>query len=181
MNRHYIQTKIKFYAAISVLLLISACSDKDMSDLNAFIAESKIKHTGQVEPLPIITPYESYSYSVDIQRDPFKASVAMVKSAPQKRRSTSNVRPNDVRNREELERYPLESLVMAGIMNKDGDNWAIIKAPDGGIYWVKKGDYMGENHGKIMKITEAKISLKEIIADGMGGWKERKNDITLSE
>ena len=177
----YHQSKLKFYATLSAALMLVACSDKDMSDLNAFVAESKIKHTGQVEPLPIITPYESYSYSVDIQRDPFKASVAMVKNTPQKRRSTSKIRPSDVRNREELERYPLESLVMVGIMNNDGDNWAIIKAPDGSIFRVKKGNYMGENHGKILKITEAKISLKEIIADGLGGWKERKNKITLSE
>ena len=70
---------------------------------------------------------------------------------------------------------------MVGVMNNEGGNWAIIKAPDGNIFRVKKGNYMGENHGKKLKITEAKIELKEVIANGMGGWKSRKNKITLSE
>lgn len=165
---------------IATIILTSGCAERDMSDLNQFVSDTRSKYAGQVEPLPVITPYESYSYVADMKRDPFKASVALVKSAPRKRVS-NGVRPSEVRNKEELERYPLSSLVMVGIMNNDGDNWAIVKAPDGSIFRVKKGNYMGENHGKITKITESQISLKEIVSDGMDGWKERNNKVTLFE
>ena len=70
---------------------------------------------------------------------------------------------------------------MVGVMNNNGQNWAIIKAPDNSIYRVRSGNYMGENHGKIQKITEARIDLKEIVADGQGGWITRSNKVTLSE
>ncbi len=159
---------------------ISGCADRNMDDLHKFIAETKSKYVGQVEPLPAITPYESYRYSVENLRDPFKPSVAMIKAAP-KRKPSNGIRPNTTRNKEELERFPLDSLQMAGIINNDGETWAIIKAPDNNIYRVKKGNHMGENNGKITKITESYIELREIVADGMGGWIERKNKLTLSE
>ena len=176
-------TQNKFFMALLSVGLITGCSNNDMSDLNQFVTETKSKYVGQVEALPIITPYESYSYNAQAKRDPFKPSVALIKTTTTKRqkKSSSGLRPSDIRNKEELERFPLESLVMVGIMNNDGDNWAIVKAPDNNIYRVKRGNYMGENHGKILKITESRIDLKEIVADGMGGWIERKNKVTLSE
>lgn len=172
---------VNSWIMLFMMVALAGCSQNDMSDLNQFITETKSKYEGQVEPLPVITPYESHSYQAQIQRDPFKPSVAMVKASPPKRPSNNGISPNSVRNKEELERYPLSSLVMVGVLNNDGQNWAIIKAPDSSIYRVRKGNYMGENHGKIIKITESRIDLKEIVADGLGGWIERKNKITLSE
>ena len=170
--------KLLLLAAWTQLLI--GCSESDMSDLQKFVAETKSKYVGQVEPLPVITPYESYSYEAFVKRDPFRASVAMVPAEPVKR-TTNGVKPSTARNREELEKYPLNSLQMVGVLNNDGQNWAIIKAPDSSIFRVRKGNYMGENHGKIISITEGQIDLKEIVADGTGGWTERKNKITLSE
>ena len=188
MNKRYnSKTRLPALAkATGVLILglgLTACENYDMSDLNKFVAETQLKYIGKVEPLPVITPYESYTYQPDGKRDPFQPSVALVKVTPEKKRITrkNGPHPNALRNREELEKYPLSTLVMVGVMKNEGDNWAIIKAPDGSIFRVKRGNYMGENHGKILKITEAKIELKEIVSDGDGGWKERKNEVTLSE
>ncbi|MDH5257773.1 MAG: pilus assembly protein PilP [Gammaproteobacteria bacterium] len=168
-------TVATFFAAT-----LSGCAENDVSDLNTFIAEVKTKYEGQVEALPIISPYESYSYRVSSKRDPFRPSVSLVKEATLKR-SSNGLKPNEVRNREGLEKYSLQSLVMVGIMNNNGQNWAIIKAPDGSIFRVRKGNYMGENNGKITRISESGIDLNEIVADGRGGWVERKNKLSLSE
>lgn len=180
MNNRYYQSATSVIFLITLTLLTSACTDHDMSDLTQFVAQARIKHKGQVEPLPVITPYDSYSYRVENKRDPFQQSVALIKSEPVKH-SNSTLHPNEARNKEALENFPLESLFMVGVMKNNGENWAIIKAPDGSIYKVKKGNYMGQNHGKITKITDAKISLKEIVADGMGGWKIRHNSVGLSQ
>ena len=40
---------------------------------------------------------------------------------------------------------------------------------------------MGMNYGKITSINESKITLLEIIEDGMGGWIEREAALSLSE
>ena len=163
--------------AVSTLL---GCAKNDISDLETFVAEIKTKYTGQVEALPVISPYESYSYHVAKKRDPFRPSVSLVKEATLKR-SSNGLKPNEIRNKEELERYSLSSLVMVGIMNNNGQNWAIVKTPDNSVIRVRKGNYMGENHGKITRITESGIELKEIVPDGRGGWIERKNKLSLSE
>jgi len=164
-----------------VLIVFSGCSTGDMDDLEKFVTDTKAKYMGQVEALPAITPYETHRYQVSHQRDPFKASVSLVKTITKKKRRSNGIKPSDVRNKEELERYALETLVMVGVMNNDGQNWAIIKAPDHSIFRVRRGNYMGENNGKIIRITESKIDLKEIVADGLGGWIERRNKITLSK
>jgi len=169
----------KILIAMSVLLAVG-CTNNNMNDLATFVAETKAKYVGQVEALPIITPYETHRYQVANIRDPFKSSVSLVKSISKKRSKSSGVRPSNVRNKEELEKYPLDSLVMVGIMNNNGQNWAIIKTPDNNIYRVRKGNYIGENNGKILNISESKITLKEIVADGLGGWAERRNNVVLS-
>jgi type IV pilus assembly protein PilP len=37
------------------------------------------------------------------------------------------------------------------------------------LYQVKVGDYLGQNNGKIMKITETEISIRETVQDATGG------------
>jgi len=166
---------VTFFLAIT----INACSSSGVSDLEQHIESSRSKHKGTIEPLPAITPYESYRYHAGKERDPFKPSVSLVKSISI---NTGNgIRPNEKRTREDLERFALESLTMVGVMNNQGLTWGIIKAPDNAIYRVRKGNYLGLNHGRILSIKENKIDVREIVTDGMGGWIERPNTISLSE
>jgi len=177
------QCRKKNATALCVILLfavLSGCAKNDVSDLKTFVNEVKIKYKGQVEALPAIAPYESHHYSLSKTRDPFRPSVSLVKEATLKR-SSSGLKPNEIRNKEGLEKYALQSLTMVGIMNNDGQNWAIVKAPDNTIYRVRKGNYMGENNGKITRISESGIDLREIVPDGRGGWVKRKNKLSLTQ
>ena len=174
------QKALLAFVLITGSLLGSGCAENDMSDLSQFTIDTRQKYLGKVEVLPAIVPYQSYPYQVENERDPFKPSVSLVKSTAL-RKASNGLKPNEVRNKEDLEQYALESLTMVGVMNNNGQNWAIVKAPDSNIYRVKKGNYMGENNGKILKITESKISLKEIVQDGLGGWIERPNKLAISE
>jgi type IV pilus assembly protein PilP len=40
---------------------------------------------------------------------------------------------------------------------------------------------MGQNNGKILKISESQLELKEIVPDGLGGWVERFSTLTVNE
>jgi type IV pilus assembly protein PilP len=46
---------------------------------------------------------------------------------------------------------------------------------------VKVGDYLGQNYGKITRITETEISLREIVQDAAGEWIERPGSLQLQE
>jgi type IV pilus assembly protein PilP len=49
------------------------------------------------------------------------------------------------------------------------------------LYQVKVGDYLGQNYGRILKITETEIALREIVQDAAGEWIERPGTLQLQE
>jgi type IV pilus assembly protein PilP len=63
---------------------------------------------------------------------------------------------------------------------KQGRQYALLKV-DNLLYQVKVGDYLGQNYGKITKITETDISLREIVQDAAGEWIERPGQLQLQE
>jgi len=60
---------------------------------------------------------------------------------------------------------PLDALQMVGtiqVAEKDQNNslWGLVSSKsDGIIYQVRQGDYMGENYGKIISISEKEIEV----------------------
>ena len=84
------------------------------------------------------------------------------------------------RRKEPLEAYPLDNLAMVGSVSKQGRQYALLKV-DTLLYQVKVGDYIGQNYGKITKISETEIALREIVQDAAGEWIERVTTLQLQE
>jgi type IV pilus assembly protein PilP len=69
---------------------------------------------------------------------------------------------------------------MVGTLARDdGVLWALIKDGDNSVVRVKEGNYMGQNHGRILSISEYRINLIEIVPNGLGGWIERPRTLAL--
>ena len=49
------------------------------------------------------------------------------------------------------------------------------------LYQVQIGNYLGQNYGRINKITETAIELREIVQDATGDWIERNVSLELQE
>ena len=49
------------------------------------------------------------------------------------------------------------------------------------LYQVKPGDYLGQNYGKITKISETDVAFREIVQDAAGEWIERNSALQLQE
>jgi type IV pilus assembly protein PilP len=43
------------------------------------------------------------------------------------------------------------------------------------------GNYLGQNYGKITKISETAVELREIVQDATGDWIERTASLDLQE
>ena len=183
MNRFH-----KIIYPIAVLILAGGCVSSDMSDLKAWRDEVLARPGGRIEPLPEIRPYEAYTYKGADEglRDPFQ------KFYQQRKEPDKNVDQNAGltaemereirnRNREELEKYELDSLHMVGTMQDNDNNWGLILDPDGNVTRVKVGNYMGRNIGKITNIYEDHIELREIVQNDQGRWEERQASIALAE
>ena len=162
-------------------VLIAGCSGDNLSDLRSFVQAEKAKPGGRVEPIPEVKPFDSFAYKVNGRKSPFQPwgiNGGTAKSTPA---STGGLHPDTNRRREALESFPLDALHMVGTLTQKGEMWAIIKAPDGLVYRVKRSNYLGQNYGRIIKITEDKVELVEIVPDGLGGWEERMADLVLAE
>lgn len=165
---------------IGLSLLLTSCGGDNTQDLQDFVKQTQIKYQGVIEPLPQMNHYQSYKYQVDKMRDPFRPATSQLKSlSPVK--PNNSIQPNLKRTREELENFTLDSLSMVGVLHNNGERWAIVRSPENTIYRVRKGNYLGRNNGRIISIDETRINLREIVADGLGGWIERANKIILSE
>ena len=162
---------------LSVSALLAACGGSN-DDLEAYVAEVKGRKTRAIEPIPQIKQYEAFAYLAPPERrDPF------VRSEPPRDAAApaSALRPDLSRNREPLEEFPLDSLRMLGVINKANDSYALVKAPDRVVHRVTLGNHMGQNYGKIVKISESKVDLVEIVPDGFGGFMERPANVALTE
>jgi len=171
---------------LSAVLMLAACSNSGVSDLEAFTTQVKAENPGKVEPLPELKPFEKYTYSayLDEIKDPFITWETINPKVDKSRKSngeSSGIFPDGERVRETLESYPLETLTMMGTLEYSNANWGLIKAPDGIIYRVKSGNYIGQNHGKISTVSDENIVLVEIVSDGLGGWENRPVELSLNE
>jgi type IV pilus assembly protein PilP len=159
-------------SAYLVVSALSGCSSKD-SDLDAFIANTKKEPGGRVEPLPELKPYESYVYESADMRSPFMPGGSGGSSS-------GALRPDSRRNREFLEQFSLDTLRMVGTLRLADRTYGLVKTKDGLVHRVLPGNYMGQADGKVTEITPSKISVVEIVPDGLGGYMERPASLALN-
>ena len=171
--------KIIFLLALSTVLV--ACAQTEMHDLEKFIEDTRNNQRGRVDPLPQFKPFETYEYNAVAFRDPFTPWQDEADDGDEKNLNIAGPKPDFDRRKELLEKYPLDALAMVGTLSKDGQDWAIIQAPDSMIYRVQEGNYLGQNHGKIIQLAEERLGLKELVPDGLGGWIEREAFLTLAD
>jgi type IV pilus assembly protein PilP len=170
---------MKIALALTLALLLAACSGEEFGDLKAELKDKTKDMRGRIEPLPVVKPYEPVPYKAFDQPDPFSAAKIelVTKSAGT---GGGGLKPDLNRPKEPLEAYPLESLKMVGVLQQRKASYALVKA-DTGLYRVGVGNYMGQNFGLITGITDSQIQLRELIQDAVGDWTERQSTLQLQE
>ncbi|AWB66491.1 pilus assembly protein PilP [Saccharobesus litoralis] len=168
---------------LSVLLttigLLSACGD-DMADIQEFTQQVKNSARTSIEPIPKVEAFESFEYSVSGLRSPFvEPEPELIQE--QMEQSRDCLQPNFARNKQPLEKYPLDNLRMRGTLGTDGALWGLIEAADGALFRVRPGSYMGLYHGRIVAVTTEKIELEEMIPDGTGCWEVRGANLAMAD
>jgi len=164
---------MKATAFLGLAVLLAGCSSAD-SDLADFIAKTKQEQPAGVEPLPEVKPYESFFYTAQNMRSPFVPGGSGESSSP-------SVRPDSKRNREFLEQFAFDTLKMVGTLTMGGRRYGLVQTKDGIVHRVEPGNYLGQNEGRISKIEDSKISVTEIVPDGLGGYMERAAQLALNE
>lgn len=179
--KHSLNLKLVPFANFKLLpilvlgVLLTACSGEEGDDLDQYMRDAAKDIKPSVKPLPEVKPYTALPYNADGSLvDPFRARKASNKS--------SALQPDLNRPKEPMEAYPLESLKYVGMLSRSKLTYALLKTPDNNVQQVKVGNYIGQNFGRITKITDSEVMLNEIVQDELSGdWIERVSNLPLQE
>src|SRR5436309_12423274 len=165
---------LRLCLSLAVAVSVAGCGGQH-EDLKAWMQEQGKGVKGKLDPLPQVRPYEPFAYNAFDLPDPFKPrKIEAVKGG-------SKLAPDLNRRKEPLESFPLESLQMVGTLQRGKSSFALVRTTDKDIYQIKVGNYMGQNFGVVVEITDAEVRLKELVQDGAGDWTERSSTLQLAE
>ena len=167
---------MRTFAVLLGSVFLVACSAGDHEDLREWMKTVALDSKARIPPLPVVEPYEPVAYDVGNLLDPFRPA----KVGPEEKKGGGGFRPDLDRPREPLELYPLESLKYVGVMTRRKVSYAIIQV-DATLYQVKVGNYMGQNFGVVVNVSESEITLRQLIQDSAGDWVERTSTLLLQE
>ena len=163
----------------AALLALTACSG-EQQELSAWVAQQREEVKPSVQPILPPKKFNPQAYLMADAVEPFSTQKLTVAIKQEARQPNSLLSAEINRRPEPLESYPLDSVSMVGSVTKKNTPFALLKV-DKLLYQVKLGDYIGQNYGKIIKITENDVSLREIVQDASGEWTERISSIQLQE
>ena len=162
---------------------LAGCLSSGEADLQQWMAEQRANTKPRVTPLSEPKQFSPQPYTAENSLEPvnqLKLTQALKRESAQVATNAALIAPEMSRRKEPLEAYPLDVMSMVGSLDKAGVPTALLRV-DNLIYQVRVGNYLGQNYGKITRITETSIQLREIVQDATGDWIERSATLDLQE
>jgi type IV pilus assembly protein PilP len=164
------------------VLCLSGCFGSEEDDLRQWMAQQRAQVHPTVPPIAEPKKFTPQAYTEAGSFDPFdmqKLTQALRRDSAQPSNSAL-IGPELARRKEALEAFPLDSMVMVGSLNRNGQPVALISV-DKLLYQVRVGNHLGLNYGLITSISETELGLREIVQDAAGEWIERVATLQLQE
>ena len=165
---------------LSTVMLTGCLGGKD-AELQQWMVEQKGNTPAKITPVAEPKKFKPQPYTQEAAMEPFnnqKLLQALRKDSSQSAANLALISPELARRKEVLESFPLDTVSMVGTLNKKNSLVALLRV-DKLLYQAKVGNYVGQNYGRITKISDSEIVLREIAQDASGEWIERKVDLRL--
>lgn len=164
-----------------LLMLLAGCGGEP-DDLRQWIEAQKASATLTIEPVKPPAAFQPESFVGPTGVSPFSDEklVHALRSDGSAAVLSRLLQSEQQRPREELEAYPLDAFTMVGMLEKGGRRVALVRV-GGLLHQVRVGQYLGQNFGRVIAISESQITLREIVQDASGEWVERTETLQLAE
>jgi type IV pilus assembly protein PilP len=162
-----------------VLTLLVGC-DGETQELQGWIDQQRRDVRPRVQALAAPKKFDPVPYANAQLLDPFSSQKLSVAIKQETRQTSSLLAAELNRRREPLEAFSLDMMTMVGSVSKAERPVALLRV-DSLLYQVKAGDYIGQNYGRVVRITETEVTLREIVQDAAGEWTERPATLQLQE
>ncbi|WP_342721475.1 pilus assembly protein PilP [Acidovorax sp. FHTAMBA] len=175
--------RMQLFLAFFMSILVVGCGSTGDDELRQWMSDLRATTKPRVTPLSEPKQFLPQTYSMESGVEPFnsvKLTQALRRETNQSASNAALIAPEMARRKEPLEAYPLDVMAMVGSLDKKGVPTALLRV-DKLLYQVRVGNYVGQNYGKIVKITENSIQLREIVQDATGDWIERAAALDLQE
>jgi len=159
--------------------LLAGCGANE-DELRGWMEQQRREVKPNVSPLAAPKAFSPQAYSSAADVDPFSAQKLTVAIKQEARQPNSLLASELGRRKEPLESYPLDSMSMVGSVNRGGQPFALLRV-DNLLYQVKVGDHLGQNYGRVTRIDETEVVLRELVQDAAGEWIERSANLQLQE
>ncbi|MBV8125551.1 MAG: pilus assembly protein PilP [Paucibacter sp.] len=173
------QKTLRYVSVMALAALMAACT-ADIDELRGWMEQQRREAHPHVTPLVAPKKFLPEPYAAAQLVDPFSAQKLSVGIRSEAAQPNSLLTAELNRRREPLEAFPLDNMSMVGSMMRKDQRFALLKV-DSLLYQVKKGDYLGQNFGKVTAISETDMTLREIVQDAAGEWVERTTTLQLQE
>ena len=168
--------------SLIVAAVLSGCVAESV-DLHQWMAEQRRATKPKVTPIAEPKKYIPLAYSEGASFDPFssdKLTQALRRETGPASAGALLVTPELSRRKEPLESFPLDVMSMVGSLDRSGQRVALVRV-DNLLHQVRVGNYLGQNYGRVNKISENEVVLREIVQDAAGEWIERNTVLQLQE
>lgn len=171
---------VALMSAVSALLL--GCSSAEQSEVQTWMQEQRTQARPAIQAIPEPKKFVPQAYREERSMDPFSSQKLTQALRSEMNQSTNSalISAELNRRREALEYFPLDAMAMVGSLLKTGQPVALLKV-DNLLYQVRLGAYLGQNYGKVTKVSETEVVLREIVQDAAGEWIERPATLQLQE
>lgn len=119
-----------------------------------------------------------YAYSPVGKRDPFRSFLLEETKAAEKKVAVP-VKPIENLRCGPLCKWDLEQLRLVAIVSGVSSPMAMVEAPDGKGYTVRRGAFIGKRNGKVTNIRPSEMVVTEIYKDNAGVPQPHEISITL--
>ncbi len=173
----------KSVASVVLAFVLIGCGTASEDELRSWMADQKKLTQPKVPPISEPKQFKPESYAQTGSVEPFsrdKLTQALKGESSQATSNAALVAPELVRRKEALELVPLDGMAMVGSLVKSGQPVALVRV-DNLLYQVRPGNYLGQNFGRVTKIEETEVTLREIVQDAVGEWIERPAKLQLQE
>lgn len=169
------KANVLLLAVISAALFGCQANDDSLDDYIRQVETDARRDVAQLEP---IEEFAVAAYQAKAQRAPFELpKEATIASQPVARKDCWQ--PSNRKRSGKLEHFPLSQLRLKGVMGMGNSVSGLVQAPNGTVYKVHAGQYIGKNNGKVTHVTHSYLLINETLPDGLGCWQKRKVKLAL--
>ncbi len=160
-------------------VMLCACQELPEQDIAEWINKNQGIATARITKAIEQENPKGFAYQAKDRIDPFDMKkISILFSADP---SAGNNFSSDMhRAREALEQYAIDHLRMVGTLRRPGKIIALVEV-EKILHQVRVGSYLGQDMGRVLKITEDAIQIEETTQDANGEWRKRLVELKMKD